>query len=87
MNVPGLGKVNIVSTINQEAATVLYGPHMKQLVWDWARLFNQEVPILIYGDKNVAFQYSTSRYVWSAHKDGVWNVMGLRSEERSRGAV
>lgn len=77
MNVPGLGKVNIVNTINQQATTVSYGPRMKQLVWDWARLVNQQVPVVLFGDKNLPIQYSTARYTWPSPHNSVWTLMGL----------
>lgn len=79
-NVPGLGKVNIVNTIEQEATTVSYGSKMKQLVWDWTKFINQQVPIVMFGDKNVPFQYSTARYDWPSGSSPDWSLMGLNIE-------
>lgn len=50
---------------------------MKQLVWDWARLVNQQVPVVLFGDKNVPIQYSTARYTWPSPHNSVWTLMGL----------
>lgn len=80
LTVPGLGKVNIVNTIERQATTVSYGPKMKQLVWDWTRFVNQQVPVVLFGDKNIPFQFSTARYTWPSSKSSTWSLMGLNVE-------
>ena len=61
-NVPGLGKVNVPSTIDPQAATVAPGKQMDQLVWDWARLVNQQVPYIQWENKLHQYAFSTTRY-------------------------
>ncbi len=61
-NVPGLGKVNVPSTIDTQAATVAPGKQMDQLVWDWARLVNQQVPYIQWENKLHQYAFSTTRY-------------------------
>lgn len=62
-DVPGLGSVNIPQTITKEEADTGPGPSMNRLVWDWARLVNQQVPYLQYGTKGYQFPFSTRSYV------------------------
>jgi peptide/nickel transport system substrate-binding protein len=61
-DVPGLGKVNVPNTIDTEAATVGPGKEMDQLVWDWARLVNQQVPYIQWENKLHQYAFSTARY-------------------------
>ncbi len=61
-NVPGLGKVNVPNTIDTQAATVAPGKRMDQLVWDWARLVNQQVPYIQWENKLHQYAFSTTRY-------------------------
>lgn len=79
-DVPGIGRVNIVNAIERESTTVSYGPRMKQLVWDWTKFVNQEVPVVLFGDKNVPIQFSTARYDWPSPKSGLWKLMGLNED-------
>lgn len=81
MNVPGLGNVNIPATIDQESENVGPGPQMKQLVWDWARLVNQQVPFITYATKVYQFPYSSQNFTdWppvnSQGTSPLWNVLG-----------
>jgi peptide/nickel transport system substrate-binding protein len=61
-NVPGLGKVNVPNAITTQAATVPPGKKMDQLVWDWARLVNQQVPYIQWENKLHQYAFSTTRY-------------------------
>lgn len=61
-DVPGLGKVNVPDTIDTEAATVGPGKEMDQLVWDWARLVNQQLPYIQWENKLHQYAFSTTRY-------------------------
>lgn len=82
VNVPGLGKVNVPDTIVQEASTIGPGKKMDQLVWDWARLVNSQVPILPYGNKRTPMVYSTRRYVdWPKASSPLWQLMGYNIHE------
>lgn len=60
--VPGLGKVNVPNTIDNEAASVAPGKEMDQLTWDWARLVNQQLPYIQWENKLHQYAYSTTRY-------------------------
>ncbi|HEU5418966.1 MAG TPA: ABC transporter substrate-binding protein [Streptosporangiaceae bacterium] len=81
MNVPGLGRVNVPATIDQESETVGPGPQMNKLVWDWARLVNQQLPFLTYATKVYQFPYSSRNFTdWppvnSQGTSPLWNVLG-----------
>jgi peptide/nickel transport system substrate-binding protein len=81
MNVPGLGKVDIPATIDQESETVGPGPKMNKLVWDWARLVNQQLPFITYATKVYQFPYSSQNFTdWppvnSQGTSPMWNVLG-----------
>lgn len=75
--VPGLGKVNVPDTIDQEALSVSPGDRMNKLTWDWARLVNQDVPYLQFANKLWWYWYSTAQLVdWPAQRNRIWRVMG-----------
>jgi peptide/nickel transport system substrate-binding protein len=76
--VPGLGTVNVPSTILQQANTVDGGQQLDALIWDWARLVNQELPILPYAEKNIALEYSSRTYGdWPQPSSSLWGLMGF----------
>lgn len=76
--VPGLGRVNVPTTIQVEAATVPPGATMRRLTWDWVRLVNHDLPFLPYGNKNRSTYYSTARYVdWPSPGSKLWELVGL----------
>jgi peptide/nickel transport system substrate-binding protein len=78
--VPGLGRVNVPDTIDSEAATVGPGPTMDRLVWDWARLANEDLPVLTFGSKNLTLQLSTRHYTdWPAQSSPLWALQGLNT--------
>jgi peptide/nickel transport system substrate-binding protein len=79
--VPGLGTVGIPSTINQEAEQVGPGPQMNKLVYDWARLVNQQMPYLTYGTKVDQLEFSSQHFTdWpplnSQGTSTLWNTFG-----------
>jgi len=81
MNVPGLGKVDIPATIDSESEKVGPGPAMNKLVWDWARLINQQLPFITYATKVYQFPYSSQGFTnWppmnSQGTSPMWNVLG-----------
>jgi len=81
MNVPGLGKVDIPTTIDSESEKVGPGPEMNKLVWDWARLVNQQLPFITYATKVYQFPYSSQNFgdwppVNSQGTSPMWNVLG-----------
>lgn len=77
VNVPGLGMVDVPTTIDHEATTVSPGKRMDELVWDWARLVNQQVPFLQYGNKVWQMSYSTAKFKgWPTVKSNLWNTVG-----------
>jgi peptide/nickel transport system substrate-binding protein len=81
MNVPGLGTINIAATIDQESESVGPGPQMSSLVWDWARLVNQQVPFITYATKVYQFPYSSRNFTdWppmnAKGTSSLWNVLG-----------
>jgi len=81
MEVPGLGNVDVPSTITQQLRTVPPGDEMKQMTWNWAQLVNEEVPYIWYATKVYQFSYSTKHYDnWPpVEGDGtspLWNIIG-----------
>jgi peptide/nickel transport system substrate-binding protein len=81
MTVPGLGSVNVASTIDQEAEQVGPGAQMNKLVWDWAQEVNQQLPYLTYATKVYQFPYSSEHFSnWppmnSAGTSSLWNILG-----------
>lgn len=76
IRVPGLGTVNVVAALAKQAATVPpTSQQMKTLTWDWARLVNQDVPYLQYGNKLVSIAYSTSHFTWPSAHNKLWNIV------------
>ena len=79
--VPGLGRVNVTQAIAEETATVAPGPTMDRLVWDWARLVNDQVPYLWYATKVYQLSYSTRQFGdWPATSSGLWDIMSVNRD-------
>ncbi|HEV2371034.1 MAG TPA: ABC transporter substrate-binding protein, partial [Streptosporangiaceae bacterium] len=81
MAVPGLGTVDIPATIDKESELVGPGPEMDSLVYDWARLVNQQVPFITYATKVYQFPFSSQRFTdWppmdSKGTSPLWNILG-----------
>jgi peptide/nickel transport system substrate-binding protein len=79
--VPGLGNVNVPATLDQQSERVGPGTEMNSLVYDWARLVNQQVPYLTYATKVYQFSFSTQHFTnWppmnSQGTSPLWNMMG-----------
>lgn len=80
-NVPGLGEVDVASTIDQQARTIEPGDEMNAQVWNWAQLVNDEVPYIWYATKVYQFSYSTKNFEnWPEQDDSgtsaLWNIIG-----------
>jgi peptide/nickel transport system substrate-binding protein len=79
--VPGLGSVDVPATIGQESEQVGPGPQMDKLVYDWARLVNQQVPFITYATKVYQFPYSSQNFTdWppvnSQGTSPLWDILG-----------
>jgi peptide/nickel transport system substrate-binding protein len=79
--VPGLGSVDVPATIDQESEQVGPGPQMDKLVYDWARLVNQQVPFITYATKVYQFPYSSQNFTdWppvnSQGTSPLWDMLG-----------
>lgn len=73
-SVPGLGKVNLGQTIARETTTVSPGTaEMRRLTFDWARLFNAQLPVLGIIQNAEGENYSSRRYTrWPPEKSVAW---------------
>lgn len=77
-SVPGLGRVNVPSTLTAEENSVNPGARMRQLTWDWARLVNQQLPYLPYADQYAQLSFSTRKlHDWPSKKSYLWDLMGV----------
>lgn len=75
-DVPGLGKVPIVSTLSREVSTAK-PDQWRDLVWDWARYENQQLPVLSLSDNSFHQQYSSARYMdWPGAFNPLWTAWG-----------
>ncbi|MFF0342473.1 ABC transporter substrate-binding protein [Kribbella sp. NPDC004875] len=79
-NVPGLGEVDVVSTIDQQARTVEPGEEMNKQVWNWAQMVNEEVPYIWYATKVYQFPFSTKEFTnWPPLGDNksseLWDII------------
>ena len=79
--VPGLGTVNIATALDQESETVGPGPQLNSLVYDWAKLVNDQVPFITYATKGYQFSFSSQRFTdWppmdATGTSALWNIMG-----------
>lgn len=76
--VPGLGKVNVPTTLVQEEASIPQGKQWAALTWDWARLVNRQLPFLTLSYKLIQSAYSTARYGdWPPRSSSLWRLMGM----------
>jgi peptide/nickel transport system substrate-binding protein len=81
MTVPGLGPVDVPSTIDHESETVGPGPQLNALVYDWAKLVNQQVPYITYATKVFQFPFSSRNFTdWppmnAQGTSPLWNILG-----------
>lgn len=78
VKVPGLGKVNVSQTIQSEAETVSPGPQMRKLVWDWARLINQQLPVIAYDTRDSPLYWSNAHYTdWPQKSNPLWAITAI----------
>lgn len=77
MKVPDQGKINVPRTISKQAHSVGSGKNMKRLTWSWARLVNQKLPYLQYGNKTYQFSYYENNYTHYPPKGSpLWKMIG-----------
>ena len=74
-DVPGLGNVQVSSTISDECQNA--GTQAGALAWEWAQVVNSQVPFLTYGDTYNVILYSNSHYSWPAPSDPIWQEAGI----------
>ncbi|MFC7619452.1 ABC transporter substrate-binding protein [Microlunatus sp. GCM10028923] len=79
-NVPGLGEVDVVSTIDGQVRSIEPGPEMNAQVWNWAQLVNDEVPYIWYATKVYQFPFSTKEFTnWPPLNDQntseLWDII------------
>lgn len=76
--VPGLGTVNIVSTLKTQSTNVGPGTTLNRLAWDWARFVNSQLPYIAFGDRLQQVDYVTSQYKdWPPRSSPQWQVLGI----------
>lgn len=77
-SVPGLGKVNIAATLNEQVQSAPASQWSRD-VWYWSRWMNQQLPIIPLDNTSVHQAYSTQRYThWpptSTSNVGLWGVI------------
>lgn len=77
--VPGLGRVNLMNALNHEVATVSQmsdNATTRNLVWDWSRYLNEELPFLSLADVEQPSQFSTSRFTgWPSAHSALWPLI------------
>jgi peptide/nickel transport system substrate-binding protein len=81
IDVPGLGKVDLASTIDKQVREVGPGQKMKDLTWDYAQLVNDQVPYIWYATKVYQFSYSTKNFTnWPPQDQNgtseLWDIIG-----------
>jgi peptide/nickel transport system substrate-binding protein len=81
VNVPGLGTVEINTTLDRQARQVAPGPKLKELTWDYAQMVNEQVPYIWYATKVYQFSYSDKNFTnWPpTDKNGsspLWDIIG-----------
>ncbi len=76
INVPGLGVVNVPVTLDKELAATAPGAQMDALTAAWAKVINEQMPYLQYGNKVYQFTYSSQRFSdWPPSSNEVWAVV------------
>lgn len=78
MNVPGLGNVDVSTTIEHQAETVSPGPEMKKLTQDWAQLVNKELPVIAYNTRGSPLYWSDIQYKdWPPKSSPLWAITAI----------
>lgn len=72
--VPGLGKVNIPQTLDQQSHQVGPGSEMNRLTWTWAKFVNDQVPYIEYTDFANQIAYSSKKFTWPSESDPLWKL-------------
>ncbi len=77
VNVPGVGRVNITQNLTTDLQDLHTHAQIAKVVWDYARLVNQQLPFMEYNSKRDLIFYSTQRYTdWPGPKSTWWNQLG-----------
>lgn len=82
VEVPGLGKVNIVQTLQAEAAQASSKAAIKRFTWDWARMIDKQLPFLSLSAKGQQVFYSSEDYVdYPPHQNALWALVGYLNDQ------
>ncbi len=80
-NVPGIGKVNIPATLNDEYAATSPGAKMDALTYDWAKFVESQVPFLEYAAFANQIAYSSRNFNWPSTNNPLWVQTSNGSED------
>lgn len=80
-DVPGVGNVDVATTISNQEKTTPPGDKMKEVAWSWAQVVNDEVPYIWYATKVYQFSFSTTHYdnwpeVGENGSSALWDITG-----------
>lgn len=75
-NVPGLGKVNLTKQLTYDVNHTLSKAKITKLTLDYAKLFNEQLPVIQYNSKRDLLFYSTQSYSDWPTKLVYWNQYG-----------
>ncbi len=76
VNVPGLGKINITKNLIADQNLTQHAA-IQSVATDYAKLVNEQVPMLTYGQKRLPIEYSTKNYVdWPSKSSPLWLQAG-----------
>lgn len=76
--VPGLGTINVPTTIDQEAASTDADMSMRKRAVEWASYIDHQLPYLTLAESYEQILYSSARYTnWPASSSSLWKLIGL----------
>lgn len=76
VQVPGIGHVNLADNLTADLK-ITSPARIRQLSLDYARLVNEQLPFLPYGDKRLTVWYSSQNYTdWPSPNSYLWNQVG-----------
>lgn len=81
IEVPGQGKVDVATTINQQLRVTPPDDTMKARTWEWVQVVNEQVPYIWYATKVYQFSFSTQNYDnWPKIEENgtseLWDIIG-----------
>lgn len=80
--VPGLGRVNVVQTLEKDAAEAGTHNAIAKLTWDWVQMTNRELPYLDLSAKGQQVFYSSSHYTdWPSLRNPLWALVGYINDQ------